>query len=154
MRKELKKALSSLPTCNPDELFSYPVLYERNESITGSIKRAKTATTGTPNDRNEEALLQKFLETNSFLTSNEGKKILEERSNLPILRCYSTTLEEVAHNTVTIVSGSTGCGKSTQLPQFILDDYMKKKAANLPLPSTHPPHIVIAEVHTALPPQI
>lgn len=149
MRKELKKALSTLPTCNPDELHSYPVLYVWSECITGSIKKAKTATAGTQNDRNEEALLQNFLDTNSFLTSNEGKKILDERSSLPILRCYSTTLEEVARNTVTIVSGSTGCGKSTQLPQFILDDYMKKKAANLPLPSTRPPHIVIAEVCTA-----
>ena len=73
----------------------------------------------------------------------------QDKRNLPIFREKERIIQSVRSNPVTIIIGDTGCGKSTQLPQFILDDYMKKKAANLPLPSTRPPHIVIAEVHTA-----
>ena len=42
--------------------------------------------------------------------------------------------------------GCDGCGKSTQLPQYILDDYMKKKVGNLPLRDSRVPFIVVAEV--------
>ena len=149
MQKELKTALSSLPTYNPDLLYSYPVLFDKMGCIMTRNKKAKPATARCKYGRREDVLLQNFLHTNSFLASKGGKRILNERANLPILRSYNTILEEIMHNTVTIVSGSTGCGKSTQLPQFILDNYMKKKAANLPLPTSRPPHIIIAEVCTA-----
>ena len=48
-------------------------------------------------------------------------KMMSQRIKLPAYRHYDTVVEKVAQNAVTIISGETGCGKSTQIPQFILD---------------------------------
>jgi ERCC4-related helicase len=48
-------------------------------------------------------------------------KMLNQRLKLPAYRHYDTVVQKVAQNAVTIISGETGCGKSTQIPQFILD---------------------------------
>ena len=48
-------------------------------------------------------------------------KMMNQRLKLPAYRHYETVVEKVAQNAITIISGETGCGKSTQIPQFILD---------------------------------
>ena len=48
-------------------------------------------------------------------------KMMDQRLKLPAYRHYETVVERVAQNSITIISGETGCGKSTQIPQFILD---------------------------------
>ncbi|XP_075471069.1 ATP-dependent RNA helicase TDRD9 isoform X2 [Ascaphus truei] len=45
---------------------------------------------------------------------------------LPILNQKDELISLVENNSVVIVQGATGCGKSTQLPQFILDYYMQR----------------------------
>ncbi|KAI8380604.1 P-loop containing nucleoside triphosphate hydrolase protein [Choanephora cucurbitarum] len=44
------------------------------------------------------------------------------RSNLPAHHFKSNVVNMVLGNQVTIVSGETGCGKTTQVPQFIMDE--------------------------------
>ncbi|KAI9321214.1 P-loop containing nucleoside triphosphate hydrolase protein [Dichotomocladium elegans] len=44
------------------------------------------------------------------------------RSKLPANDFKHEILKAVRQNQITIVSGETGCGKTTQVPQFILDD--------------------------------
>ncbi|XP_010677544.1 DExH-box ATP-dependent RNA helicase DExH1 isoform X2 [Beta vulgaris subsp. vulgaris] len=44
------------------------------------------------------------------------------REKLPAFKVRSEFLKAVANNQVLVVSGETGCGKTTQLPQFILED--------------------------------
>lgn len=39
----------------------------------------------------------------------------------------SEILEEISQNPVVIIRGATGCGKTTQVPQFILDDFIQNK---------------------------
>ncbi|XP_060118901.1 ATP-dependent RNA helicase TDRD9 [Heteronotia binoei] len=41
--------------------------------------------------------------------------------NLPILKCKEEIISLIESNSVVIVRGATGSGKSTQLPQFVLD---------------------------------
>lgn len=43
-------------------------------------------------------------------------------SRFPVASCKESILELVRSNIVTIVVGETGSGKSTQLPQYVLDD--------------------------------
>ncbi|XAR72299.1 RNA helicase [Bertholletia excelsa] len=53
--------------------------------------------------------------------SPEGRKMLEFRRSLPAYKEKDALLMAIAQNQVVIVSGETGCGKTTQIPQFILE---------------------------------
>ncbi|KAJ3409007.1 ATPdependent RNA helicase [Chytridiales sp. JEL 0842] len=46
----------------------------------------------------------------------------KQRQSLPAFQLREEILRVVKENQVVIVSGETGCGKSTQVPQYILDD--------------------------------
>ncbi|WPH00311.1 Hypothetical protein R9X50_00313600 [Acrodontium crateriforme] len=49
------------------------------------------------------------------------QRMLASRMNLPMFQFRATALEAIARHQVTILCGETGCGKSTQLPAFILE---------------------------------
>ncbi|CAL0316400.1 unnamed protein product [Lupinus luteus] len=53
--------------------------------------------------------------------SPEGKRMLEFRSTLPAYKEKEAILSVISSNQVMIISGQTGCGKTTQIPQFILE---------------------------------
>ncbi|KAL5108829.1 ATP-dependent RNA helicase A [Taenia crassiceps] len=50
--------------------------------------------------------------------------IREERNSLPVAAFSQHILETIARNQVTLIKGETGCGKTTQVPQFILDSHL------------------------------
>ena len=51
---------------------------------------------------------------------------------LPIIDIKEKILDLVGGNQIVVLSGPTGCGKSTQVPQYILDKHaMDKKAVNI-----------------------
>ncbi|XP_067412662.1 LOW QUALITY PROTEIN: probable ATP-dependent RNA helicase DHX34 [Emydura macquarii macquarii] len=47
-------------------------------------------------------------------------KLQRERAALPIAQYRDRLLQAVAQNQVVVVAGDTGCGKSTQVPQYLL----------------------------------
>ncbi|XP_049831543.1 ATP-dependent RNA helicase DHX30-like isoform X1 [Schistocerca gregaria] len=53
-------------------------------------------------------------------------KMGSRKSELPIYQFREQLLELLENNRVLIIRGETGCGKSTQVPQFIFDDWIKK----------------------------
>ncbi|XP_062191731.1 DExH-box ATP-dependent RNA helicase DExH3-like isoform X1 [Phragmites australis] len=53
--------------------------------------------------------------------SNEGQSMMEFRRSLPSYKERQTLLEAISQKQVVVVSGETGCGKTTQLPQYILE---------------------------------
>ncbi|CEP19067.1 hypothetical protein [Parasitella parasitica] len=61
------------------------------------------------------------------------------RSNLPAHGYKSTIVKTVLGHQVTIVSGETGCGKTTQVPQFIIDEeIMQERGATCNIICTQP----------------
>ncbi|XP_055346916.1 ATP-dependent DNA/RNA helicase DHX36-like [Paramacrobiotus metropolitanus] len=52
--------------------------------------------------------------------------MLSFRKKLPAYIAKEHLLKTVQDNQVCVVSGETGCGKTTQLPQLILDDYISR----------------------------
>ncbi|PJF17538.1 hypothetical protein PSACC_02655 [Paramicrosporidium saccamoebae] len=52
---------------------------------------------------------------------------VREGSRLPIWGLYHRLINTIEHNNVTILSAATGSGKTTQLPQFILEHYLQAK---------------------------
>ncbi|XP_019259324.1 PREDICTED: DExH-box ATP-dependent RNA helicase DExH3 isoform X3 [Nicotiana attenuata] len=53
--------------------------------------------------------------------SPDGNKMLEFRKSLPAFKEKERLLQAIARNQVVVISGETGCGKTTQLPQYILE---------------------------------
>ncbi|XP_048456890.1 putative ATP-dependent RNA helicase DHX57 [Rhincodon typus] len=55
-------------------------------------------------------------------SSRQYQTMLQERKKLPAFRERETILNLLNKAQVLVVSGMTGCGKTTQIPQIILDD--------------------------------
>ncbi|EDO35812.1 predicted protein [Nematostella vectensis] len=53
------------------------------------------------------------------------KAMLEQRSQLPVFNYKHAILQAVHENRVIIIKGATGCGKTTQVPQFVLDAFLE-----------------------------
>jgi len=51
-------------------------------------------------------------------------KILETRQKLPVFEQKAEIIKTVMENRITIIEGSTGSGKTTQIPQFLLESSM------------------------------
>ncbi|KAH7975773.1 hypothetical protein HPB52_005015 [Rhipicephalus sanguineus] len=58
-----------------------------------------------------------FLQRQKF---QKLKKLREFQKNLPIAQYKDGILKVVSENSVVLIAGDTGCGKSTQIPQYLL----------------------------------
>ncbi|XP_017839109.1 dosage compensation regulator isoform X2 [Drosophila busckii] len=56
--------------------------------------------------------------------SLEYRQFLEFRNKLPIADMRKEIMNTINENSVVIIRGNTGCGKTTQIAQYILDDYI------------------------------
>ncbi|XP_032590343.1 dosage compensation regulator isoform X2 [Drosophila grimshawi] len=54
----------------------------------------------------------------------EYRQFLEFRDKLPIAAMRSEIMNAINESQVVIIRGNTGCGKTTQIAQYILDDYI------------------------------
>ncbi|KAM0016029.1 putative RNA helicase [Helianthus debilis subsp. tardiflorus] len=54
------------------------------------------------------------------------KQITEDRSKLPIASFKDMITSTIESNQVVLISGETGCGKTTQVPQYLLDSMWSK----------------------------
>lgn len=57
--------------------------------------------------------------------------MLQKRTTLPAFDMRQDILSTIESNQVILISGETGCGKTTQICQFILDDYIEKKQGSI-----------------------
>ena len=51
--------------------------------------------------------------------------MVHEREQLPVKKFEEEIMNAVHRNPVVIIRGATGCGKTTQVPQYILDYYIQ-----------------------------
>ncbi|WFD42273.1 RNA helicase [Malassezia psittaci] len=58
--------------------------------------------------------------------SSSYQAMLAGREQLPIAASREQILESVASSQVVVLSGETGCGKSTQLPAYLLEDSLSR----------------------------
>lgn len=58
----------------------------------------------------------------------ECPEFVRHRRNLPIYRFRQEILSILEHQQTLVIAGDVGSGKSTQVPQYILEDAYDKKA--------------------------
>ncbi|KAL6005151.1 hypothetical protein ACLOJK_005713 [Asimina triloba] len=79
---------------------------------------AKNVVVNQNEDVNEDDSQESFLDASE---SPEGVKMLTFRKSLPSYKEKERLLSAIARNQVVVISGETGCGKTTQLPQYVLE---------------------------------
>ncbi|XP_043789462.1 ATP-dependent RNA helicase DHX30-like [Apis laboriosa] len=98
-------------------------------------KEMKSITTVPCTIKNNEDNLEKVVEADVNANSldfnqmhynqfrKNSKKRKDQNKDLPIINYKEEILNSLQNNQVLVIKGDTGCGKSTQIPQFILDAY-------------------------------
>ncbi|KAK2655365.1 hypothetical protein Ddye_008417 [Dipteronia dyeriana] len=100
-----------------------------NDSGVSSVKGAKQSSevanpvNTSDMDSAKEKLSFELKERQDKMKANNSVKAMQSfREKLPAFKMKVEFLKAVAENQVLVVSGETGCGKTTQLPQFILEE--------------------------------
>lgn len=100
----------------------------RPRAVGGDAKEATQANPGRQNfaparplrrDAGTDAALHNAQQ--AFKASPGGQKLLSQRATLPISHHYASIVSTLSAHRLTLLTGSTGSGKTTQLPQYILD---------------------------------
>lgn len=100
-------------------------------------QKEKKAETSRWADRDAEFLLQEIVKDSSLDSvlkqdlqtkrlDSKYKEMLKFRERLPAYSKKEELVELVNSHRVLVVSGETGCGKTTQVTQFILDDHIDR----------------------------
>ncbi|XP_029161451.1 probable ATP-dependent RNA helicase DHX34 isoform X1 [Nylanderia fulva] len=63
---------------------------------------------------------------------NKLKKLRDAQANLPVAQYKDEIIETVKKEQVVIIAGDTGCGKSTQIPQYLYEAGFRKIACTQP----------------------
>jgi len=90
-----------------------------SRSFTKRKKRSRTE---------DERLLENLKSRNE---SKEYQTMKKYRENLPAFKERERIINTLNKNRVLVISGETGCGKSTQIPQFLLDQMIESKNGSL-----------------------
>lgn len=107
------------------------------ESSKPSVKTDKTSSSKSDkNDNSNQIILNKtasIVKTNQiskkpmesvptvFVPVSRNEKIQESRLKLPILGEEQTIMEAIRENSIVLLAGETGSGKTTQVPQFLYE---------------------------------
>lgn len=82
--------------------------------------------TGTPRPPAPEVLEELQQLWQRKVATPAYQRMLLGRMNLPMFQFKASALDTIQRNQVTILCGETGCGKSTQLPAFILENELSQ----------------------------
>ncbi|XP_004523655.1 putative ATP-dependent RNA helicase DHX57 [Ceratitis capitata] len=111
---------------NGEEPQVLPTHYERGQTSHTEQQRSLKQT-----ENEDRVLLRRFLQRQD---DERYRKMMSGRRSLPAFEKMIEILDLMEQSQVIVISGETGCGKSTQVPQFILDNWLfqasKLKEAN------------------------
>ncbi|XP_062529594.1 putative ATP-dependent RNA helicase DHX57 isoform X1 [Bombyx mori] len=71
--------------------------------------------------RENKEIAKRWLEKRE---NNRYNKMMSDRRKLPAWQKKNDILNALKKSQIVVISGETGCGKSTQVPQYILDDWL------------------------------
>ncbi|KAK3052761.1 hypothetical protein LTR09_006244 [Extremus antarcticus] len=121
LRAMVEHHLSTAEEVDDDE--DEVVFKASNKRLNGAASGASTPVTRpqtpTPKSQDISQSLQDLWSRKVATPSHQ--RMLLARMNLPMYHSKAIALETIGQNQVTIIVGDTGSGKSTQLPQFLLE---------------------------------
>ncbi|PVD20242.1 hypothetical protein C0Q70_20738 [Pomacea canaliculata] len=82
--------------------------------------------------RQFHGILQHYLDFTQKQKFQKLKKIKRDQKNLPIYQYCEQIIATIHQHQVVVVAGDTGCGKSTQVPQYLLEAGFTKIACTQP----------------------
>ncbi|KAG2332690.1 hypothetical protein Bca52824_003870 [Brassica carinata] len=95
---------------------------QRDSTSAPGLKKSDSASKFSDSHEKEKFSVA-LKERQEKLKATESVKALQAfRAKLPAFKMKQGFLNSVSENQVLVVSGETGCGKTTQLPQFILEE--------------------------------
>lgn len=112
--KDVTEAFISAPN-NPDQ---------RKKASCQQPTRRKHPKTEMELSKESQYLFEQLEEMN---LTKQYQTIAKVRNNLPAYSFQQEIVNAVSKNQVVIVCGETGCGKTTQVPQFILDQEIRTR---------------------------
>jgi HrpA-like RNA helicase len=87
------------------------------------------------------------LKLQTYQTDDKVAKLRQQRASLPVTSHASSVLSKIAVSSVVVVLAATGSGKTTQIPQLILDDAISEgKGAECNIVCTQPRRIAAISV--------
>ncbi|XP_070034148.1 ATP-dependent RNA helicase DEAH13 isoform X2 [Nicotiana tomentosiformis] len=93
---------------------------EEQRKSTDDIKDIQNASLSNSSN-SANCLPQRALTTPTVVHVSRPKEVENKRSDLPIVMMEQEIMEAINENTCVIVCGETGCGKTTQVPQFLYE---------------------------------
>jgi ATP-dependent RNA helicase A len=73
-----------------------------------------------------DEISRSLTESQQILNQNPSyQSIVRDKRQLPVYSFKSIVMDAIRENQIIIVRGATGSGKTTQIPQFILDSYLE-----------------------------
>jgi ATP-dependent RNA helicase DHX57 len=123
--RDVSERLTTLEPIKPKKI-------QKRKQLKKKLYMDNTAAIKEESERLKEALLER-------LGSDAYAPMAQVRSRLPANAFKENVIKAVSEHQVTIVSGETGCGKTTQVPQFIMDEeIMQGRGANCNIICTQP----------------
>ncbi|OAY40762.1 DExH-box ATP-dependent RNA helicase DExH1 isoform X2 [Manihot esculenta] len=86
------------------------------------LKITKPVSTLESSSAKEKLSIELKQRQDKLMASNSVKELQSFRKKLPAYKVKGEFLNAVSENQVLVISGETGCGKTTQLPQYILEE--------------------------------
>ena len=119
---------SSIPTVVIPPEIRERILSEYNSLPVTEVQQLLAPVHSIEHQKPDEELLEreseKMLQLRNRMRESDGYKRAFEpkRKGLSIAKFEQEIVDTVRNNQVTIICGTTGCGKTTQVPQYLLDD--------------------------------
>lgn len=101
--------------------------------VTGNIQEnlMNSLRTSSKLKRNEDMDEAYYRDYQKMINTKVYSNMLEFRKKLPAYNRREEILDLLKHNQVILISGETGCGKTTQVAQFVLDSELLKKNGSI-----------------------
>lgn len=124
--KDLRKTIEqhAQPEVEEDDEIVYNPARRLNGAASGASTPSSRQEVQKPGNMEPSPALQEMWSQKQ--TSPAYQKMLQARMNLPMFQFRAEALDTIQKNQVTILCGETGCGKSTQLPAFILENELSQ----------------------------